>query len=178
MKEQDYIYSPERKARTHGVVVLIVKYVDGGVQVLYGSQLFNNRRGESGEGSLVGEAREGRETKKQTLERGLREELGLENLGKVVIPVNLRDAWVGSTRFLPGVNAQVFCLQWRGQSGEVPVREVPNGEQTANDFIAGGWQSLKELPELAGLRQGMKNVAESILANPGVIKRIERIAKG
>lgn len=176
-EERDYIYSPEEEAGTHGVVVPIVKQADGGVQVLYGKQLFNNQRGEGGERSLVGEAREGRETREQTLRRGLREELGADNVGKVVIPKDLRYAWVGAMDFLPGVNAQVYCLKWRGGDG-IPVRSEPNGQQDANDFVAEGWCSLAELSSLENLRPGMRNIAEKILANPKVLGRIERIAKG
>jgi len=170
-ESKDYVYNPERSAKTHGVVIFLVNRRG---EVLYGRQLIDTSRGKKGEKSLIGESRE-QGGRQEVIKQSLVQELGKEYLEKIVIPDNLREAWLGSVRFIDGVNAQAFCLSWKGLPDEIPRRSSENDDPEANDFIAEGWLPLEKLKQL-DLREGMSNVLAQVLENPKAVSKIKGLS--
>jgi len=175
--EKDYVFNPEKHPQKHGVVIFLVNELGC---ILYGEQLVNNGRGSRGDLSLIGESRDTSGSREFLLMKALKEEIGSDNVRSVLMPDNLRTAWLGSVTFLTGVNAQVYCLKWIGGS-QVPVRINSNGSISDDDFMALGWISLEDLQniEVGGksMRRGMQNVIWAVLSNERAVERVLAISK-
>jgi len=174
-----YIHQPERKANTHGVVILLVNE-EG--EILFGQSGIDNDRTSMGETKLVSEScnqikgeQNKWERKKETCERCLEEEVSRKWPKFVEMPDNIRDAWLGSMSYGNGINAQVFCFKWIG--GRQVPEQVINKHEEENDFIPRGWKTPSDLLQESNLSDRVRCVLNTITKDQQVMQRIKQIGK-